>query len=233
MRLDYLRASLAPNTLNVYGAGLRRYLQFCSVTQVTPFPLSAPTLELFVTSLGRRVAFKSIKVYLSGLQYFSTLRGWPHRISSMPSLAYVLRGIRRVQGPSFSRPVRAPLLLSHLLWVFRRGPASFSPRDMSMIRAAFALAFYGLLRVSEFTSPRIAFWDPALHLSRSDVVLLPPFNSLSLRIKASKTDPFRLGYTLRLVALPIPRAPCLPFGRIFASRILPLVRCSLLPMVVF
>ena len=71
-----------------------------------------------------------------------------------------------------------------------------------MIRAAFALAFYGLLRVSEFTSPRVAFWDPAIHLSRSDVVILPPFTSLSLRIKASKTDPFLQGYTLRLVAFP-------------------------------
>ena len=201
-RLEFLRASLAPNTLRTYGAGLRQYLNFCSVIQVTPFPLAAPTLELFVTSLARRVAYKSIRVYLSGLQYFSTIRGWPHHVSSMATLHYILRGIRRVQGPSFTRPVRAPFLVSHLLSVFRRGPALFSPRDVSMIRAAFALAFYGLLRVSEFTSPHVASWDPEIHLSRADVVILPPFTSLSLRIKASKTDPFREGHTLRLVSLP-------------------------------
>ena len=112
MRRQYLDAALAPGTKSSYNSGFRQYEEFCRSIQVPLFPLAAPTLELFVSLLARRVGFKTIKVYLSGLQYFSTLAGWPTKVSGMPTLAYVLRGIRRVQGPAFSRPPRGPILVA-------------------------------------------------------------------------------------------------------------------------
>ena len=81
---------------------------------------------------------------------------------------------------------------------------SVPPRDYPMIQAAVSLAFFGLLRGSEFTSPRIGGWDPSVGLGRTDVIFVRRPPSMVIRIKASKTDPFRLGCSLRLVSLRVP-----------------------------
>ena len=59
------------------------------------------------------------------------------------------------------------------------------------------LAFFGFLRLGEMTCNSPYF--PAVHLSPCDITFLP--NSLSpehtsVRIKVSKTDPFRSGHTI-------------------------------------
>ena len=66
-----------------------------------------------------------------------------------------------------------------------------------MLWVAMTLAFFGFLRLKEMTcnSP----YSPAIHLSPCDITFLP--NSLSpehmsVRIKVSKTDPFRSGHTI-------------------------------------
>ena len=57
------------------------------------------------------------------------------------------------------------------------------------------MAFYGFLRVSEFTVPSQHSYDKAYHLSLADLTLnsrcLPTV--VQLHIKQSKTDPFREG----------------------------------------
>ena len=69
-------------------------------------PLSQPVLVCYVTSLAQRLAYASIKVYLSGVQYYGSIMGHQNHIHSMSQLYYVLRGIRRVQGTSRHRARR-------------------------------------------------------------------------------------------------------------------------------
>jgi hypothetical protein len=66
-----------------------------------------------------------------------------------------------------------------------------------MFWAACSLAFFGFLRVCEFTCS----WsfDPLVHLSISDVSF-DTTGSLHLFIKTSKTDPFRRGVSLSIGA---------------------------------
>ena len=61
-----------------------------------------------------------------------------------------------------------------------------------MFWAAFCTAWFGFLRVSEFTSLPSGF-DPAVHLSLNDVAV---DSSVFLTIKAFKTDPFCKGVQL-------------------------------------
>jgi hypothetical protein len=80
-----------------------------------------------------------------------------------------------------------------------RSSLNLTDFDNAMLWAAFCTAWFGFLRVSEFTSPPSGF-DPAVHLSLNDVAVdshLHP-SAVMLSIKASKTDPFRKGVQLFL-----------------------------------
>ena len=88
-----------------------------------------------------------------------------------------------------------------------------------MLWAAMTLAFFGFLRLGEmtFNSP----FSPALHLSLCDITFLP--NSLSpehmsVRIKVSKTDPFRSGHTITIGKTAQPICPVRAMQVFLSSR---------------
>ena len=85
--------ALAPSTHSTYSTGLRAYQLFCSQVSLPPLPLQESNFQRFVASLVHRVGFKSIKVYLSGIQYWEQMCGDSAHISSMSRLFYLLRGI--------------------------------------------------------------------------------------------------------------------------------------------
>ena len=65
-----------------------------------------------------------------------------------------------------------------------------------MLWAVMLTAFYGFLRVSEYTASHVHSYDPLTTLCFEDMTMSPL--SISLHIKASKTDPFRQGTTIVL-----------------------------------
>ena len=66
--------------------------------------------------------------------------------------------------------------------------------------AAATMWFFGFLRSGEVCSPGVTNFDPAVHLAYGDVrvndYITPQF--LEVRIKASKTDPYRQGVSIYL-----------------------------------
>ena len=65
-----------------------------------------------------------------------------------------------------------------------------------MLMTAFLVAFLGWLRCSEYTSRCRNTFSPDTSLLRSDISIRN--NIIYLYIKASKTDTFRKGYTIRI-----------------------------------
>ena len=198
-----LLASLAPSTLVTYRSGFRSYQLFCRQTSCSMFPLIEYNLQRYVVSMANRIAFKTIKVYLCGVQFFSFLIGCNVRLSSFPRLYYVLRGIRRLQGLRFHRPRRLPITYQHLLLLFHRvHMQQYTDFQSLMVRTTCALAFFGLLRCSEYVSPRRRSFDADATLLVQDISFNSALNIMYVRIKASKTDPFRTGCTIRVSAVP-------------------------------
>ena len=78
-----------------------------------------------------------------------------------------------------------------------------------MIWAACYMAFFGFLRSSELTVPSQDGYDPSVHLSLSDVAVdsRSSPSMIQVRIKQSKTDPFRLGVNLYLGKTDAPVCP--------------------------
>ena len=66
------------------------------------------------------------------------------------------------------------------------------------------LAFFGFFRVAEFTCP--SAFDSTTHLTATDVSI-DPTSTIHLRLKSSKTDPFRQGFMIHIGASGKPICP--------------------------
>ena len=111
-------------------------------------------------------------------------------------LQRVLRGVKRSQGSPAAR--RLPITDSLLLVIHRA-------LDLNIFYhcafwAACMLGCFGFLRAAEFTVPNLASFSPASHLSVADIAVnsLQSPACLCVRIKASKTDPFRQGFHIHI-----------------------------------
>ena len=187
---QFIYLGVAPSTRHTYNSGINSFLQFCSHFSITPYPASSLTLQFFCSNLARRVSYKTIKVYLAGIRLAHLELGYSDPTSDEP-LRLVIRGIRRWQGESprqrlpitinLLRTLKQQLRTSNLLLIEQR-----------LLWAAFTMAFYGFLRVSEFTSSA----NDSATLRWTDIQLSS--STLTVTLRQSKTDPFRRGHVLHI-----------------------------------
>ena len=192
---------MATSTFRCYDTALQSYQNFCIGSSVSIFPLQEHTLQRYAAYMARLVSYKTIKTYLAGLQYHSHVSGWPTSIKSMIRLYYLLRGIRRVQGSSFDRVRRRPITTVHLRLIrYRLRFLVYSDFERLALTSAATVAFFGLLRCSEYTCASSSSFDPLVDLLASNVTIAENLTIMSVRLKSSKTDPFRDGCTIRIGA---------------------------------
>ena len=130
-------------------------------------------------------------MYLSAVRSLHIEHGFPDPLLNCPRLQRVVRGIKRLQGSASS--ARLPVTDSIMLVIFNS--LDLTLPDHCMFWAACTLAYFGFLRVSEFTVSSNNSFSPPYHLTLQDLALdsLSSPETLRLHIKASKTDPFRKG----------------------------------------
>ena len=157
----------------------------------SPCPTDEWTLCLFATFLAGSVQHASIKVYLSAVRSLHIEEGFPDPLVNCLRLQRVIRGIKRTQGSSEAQ--RLPITNDILMIIF--SSLDLSIPDHCMFWAACNLAYFGFLRSAEFTVPSLASFSPSVHSSVQDISVDSSANPscLRVRIKASKTDPFRKG----------------------------------------
>lgn len=88
--------------------------------------------------------------------------------------------------------------LLHTLKTQLSRSTSYTPLEQRLLWVAFSLAFYGFMRVSEFTSPSSSnsFSSPGLHCSDVELQSSP----ISLTLCQSKTDPFHRSHCITITA---------------------------------
>ena len=148
----------------------------------------------FATTLADSLNHSSIKVYLSAVRTLHVDHGFADPLLNCLRLQRLLKGIKRVQGPV--TPRRLPITIDHLRAIQRS--LDLSTRDHVMLWAACCIGFFGFLRAGEFTVN--APFQSSLHMTVSDLQadsLVNP-TCFKVRIKCSKTDPFRLGCDIYL-----------------------------------
>ena len=166
-------------------------------------PTSESTLLLFVAHLASlKLSHSTIKVYLSGVRSLHVAQGHHDSFNKCltPRLHQVIKGIRKdnaiIHTPRIRRPITIEIMKG-IKEVLLQNPHDY---NNIMMWAACCLAFFGFLRSSEFTTPTSTEFDPDSHLSAKDLAMdnkLTP-RLIRVKIKQSKTDPFRQGVTLFL-----------------------------------
>ena len=181
-----LAEGVSDNSLRTYQSGFNRFQRFCFIYHFECLPPQESALELFVTSLSRQgLQYSTIKVYLYGIQFMALQQGFEIRITSMRRLYYVCRGIRRTQvSIRRSRNPITPKHLRQMLSFISRSQMSYY--DKALWKCLVLTAFFGLLRVSEYTTASSRSFDPLTNLCISDISLHGP--KVCFRIKASDTS---------------------------------------------
>ena len=155
---------------------------------------------LFVTYLAQhKLSYATIQVYLSAVRY-SHIKSNGSPIPRTPKLNYILKGIHRMSSLSHQPRERKPITFP----IMERLHSALSKRTGNykdtMIWAACCLTYFGLLRVSEFTTSFPNSFNSFTDLLLSDVALDSRTSPTSIQItlKQSKTDQFRAGATIYL-----------------------------------
>ena len=193
-----LSHALAPTTRDNYHGAFKKYIEFCEWHHLHPLPVLENNLISFATHLSYSLAHDSIKVHLSAIAFYAAINDHSINFKIFKRLYYLMRGIKRLQSPKRKKRKRAPITpaLLHIIKtnLFNSGKVY---EDKVMLWAALLTAFYGFLRVSEYTSLRKKSFDPATTLLFSDCSFTRD-GAVTIYIKASKTDPFRTGVPLRI-----------------------------------
>ena len=91
-------------------AGKKRYLDFCSRLKISPLPVSETMLCRFIAFLRLEgLRHQTAKSYLSAVRHLQISQGFGDpRISTMPQLELVLRGVKRELAGQPAKP-RLPI----------------------------------------------------------------------------------------------------------------------------
>ena len=191
--------SLSVNTQKVYKSALSCFLTFLTLQGLCYNGVDTPnvTEELliyFVTYCNRalKLRFETIKLYLAGVRFHCIKNSWPYPSENKLRLSYILRAIKKTQ--SNPKVKRLPITFNVLLLLCNSlDVGMYNPFIDLMLLCAFKTAFYGFLRVGEFTCVQ----SSTKHFVRiCDVEVHHDFFTLTLL--ASKTDPFGKGVCIRV-----------------------------------
>lgn len=171
---------------------------------MTPMPASEHQLCLYVAHLaGGGLQHSSIKGYLSAVRRLQVVCGMGDPFAaSWPLLECTLKGVKREQAKrAVTRPQpRLPITPAILRLLRQYWEQEQHNPDCIMLWAACCTCFFGFLRSGEITVPSAKEYDAGCHLSEGDVTLdsnTAP-SAVQVRVKASKTDPFRKGVSVYL-----------------------------------
>ena len=178
---------------------MQSFRTFCNHFSLQDTPPSEQTLILYATHISSYSSHSNVKVHMAAVKHYTIIEGYPLDFKNFSRLYLLIRGIKRSEGKKFSLPKRRPITPNLLHIIHDNLFNSFRIyEDKLMLWAALLTAFFGFLRVSEYTSSHKTKYDPTATLLFEDVSFDGDFANIN--IKGSKTDPFRHGITLRLAA---------------------------------
>ena len=183
--------SLSPSTRAAYNSGTNAFVNFClqhhRFTQYQSIlPATEETLMLFASYLSLKVSPPTIKVYLAAVRNLHLEAGYADEFDRFRLLPRLVRGIRRTL--SQDRRPRLPIT-PQILLSFRKN-LNMGWQDHRVLWSAMVVAFFAFLRSSEL-----------LALRKEDASILDSLHTIptfGLRIRSSKTDPFRHSVTVRV-----------------------------------
>ena len=165
-------------------------------------PISEDVLIYFVAHSFTVLKLKhtTIKLYLCGIRHNYLKKGYSNPLETsigefLPRLTLILNSVKRIQGVQGIRRLPITFTILHQTCLkLRKGV--FDKYIDCLIETACIVAFFAFLRCGEFTVMNTEKFDPVTNLCLSDIIF--NFDHAILRLKQSKTDPFRKGIDIKL-----------------------------------
>ena len=179
-----LESSRAQNTIRTYRMAWTAFQSFRNAYHFNT--LQDPNVEqlaLFISYMScHKYSASTIATYMAGLSFCLRSRGL-HDITQVFPIRHLIEGCRRLHT---REDIRCPITLNILKRLINVLPyVCENSYDQKMYTAAFLLAFFGFLRISEFTAT-----SRRVSLGESDVIIKgsSPHRRLLLSVRFSKTD---------------------------------------------
>lgn len=186
-----LEAAISKNTASTYQKGINSFETFCTKHNfIFCWPPPLDHIINYIAYLhANKVSYSTTRCYLSGISYKLQLEGQIDNTKTF-IVKKMLEGFHRLNP---AKDVRSPISLSCLNKLVSILPTvCTSLYEAVMFSAAFHLAFFALLRISEFTftsnnAPALLFHDVTINETH-----------IGLYIKGSKTDQYNRGTKLQI-----------------------------------
>ena len=205
--IGLMGCSVAASTKLQYECGFQSYCNFMRMSgnrwQPNTMPnVSEDSLMSFAAHCNKNMSLKhsTIKSYICGIRFKYLSSNLDANIFScdhnLVRLQTLLTGIKKTDT-SIPR-TRLPLtfkIVKDMVKLVRKG--YFSPYIDKLFEAACITAFFGFLRCGEFTVKKT--FCSEINLCFEDVTFIQ--DRVVLRLKVSKTDPFRKGVDIHLFRL--------------------------------
>ena len=173
---SFIEAGLAPNTRKAYHTGQNAWASFCALNEDCAPLLSGVSMEeelaaekqmmRFAVFLAPFIKLVTIRSYISGVRSLHVERLGYVAWESGKRLPQLLKGIGRKFPASVRK--RAPVTVDVLRqWIKLLDLKNFLHLELWV---AILLAFFGLMRKSEFAVPVGVEFDRVIHMSRGSVV---------------------------------------------------------------
>jgi hypothetical protein len=195
--------AISDRTRTGYDTGYHTYLRFLALNNVHWIsfpPISEAILILFVAHCFSVLClqYSTIKSYLCGVRFAYISRGLQNPFTAtdgghLQSLQTILKSVQKhCQRPIKHRyPITSTVLKS--MYDSLQG-GLFTPYTDLLMQTVCSTAFFGFLRCGEFTCS--SSFNPLVNLCIGDISFAE--DHVILTLKASKTDPFRKGVSIRL-----------------------------------
>ena len=131
-----------------------RYVRFCARLDLVAYPLHQPNIILFATDLASTISFSAINIHLAGIKFFAHKHGYTSDFSQYKRLYLLLRGVKkstRQRNKKKREPITPDILRKLHFNLFNSNRLY---EDKVMLWSAMMLAFFGFLRISEFTASK-------------------------------------------------------------------------------
>lgn len=186
---------MAPSTHRAYQQGVSAFEEFCDQFGLSKsLPVDENIIQNFVAYLSLQgKSFSTVRTYLAGLSSKHKLNGFSDPTGSF-LVKKVMKGLSRDKKTKDSR---FPITFQKLQELVNTLPLVCSDTyESTLFVAAFSLAFFGLLRISELLGQDSSFINGRPGIQVSDIQRLS--NRLQINIVGSKTDQERIGEVICL-----------------------------------
>ena len=144
--------AIAPTTPSTYRVGIEKFSAFCEQLHLRPCPASKHSAALFAAHLSNTLSVKTIR---AAIPYLHHSNGFRSPVTGNSRLKLALKALQRKQAAG-SGSAKITMKMLRDLSKSLHSKKSLSTHDRLMMQAALSVAFFGFLRVSEFTTNRKA-----------------------------------------------------------------------------